>query len=117
MKNSSYQTTLVLTVLLLSFTVVFKGDDDWQILKTKNEIPGRSECGMAACNGKLYLIGGGALPTQVFDPAALTWSSKAKAPVDMNHFQPVSYQNKIYVLEAFSGGDYPNQDNLKNVYI
>ncbi|MEP6749154.1 MAG: kelch repeat-containing protein [Bacteroidota bacterium] len=117
MKNIIYLPVLISAVLLFSFTLINKGDGDWTILKTKNEIPGRSECGMAACNGKLYLVGGGALPTEVFDPVTLSWSAKAKAPVDMNHFQPVSYQNKIYVLEAFTGGTYPEQPNLKNVYI
>ena len=117
MKNAWYQTNLLLTVLLSFISFIKGGDGSWQVITTKNTIPGRSECGMAACNGKLYLVGGGALPTEVFDPATLTWSSKAKAPVDMNHFQPVSYQNKIYVLEAFTGGVYPDQPNLKNVYI
>ena len=115
MKNSTYQIT-VIAALLLSFTFI-KGDGDWQIIKAKNEIAGRSECGMAACNGKLYLIGGGAITTEVFDPSTLTWTGKAKAPVDMNHFQPVSYQDKIYVLEAFTQGEYPAQPNLKSVYI
>lgn len=118
MKNFIYQSSLMLTVLSLSVIVVNNGDGNWQVLKTKNDIPGRSECGMAACNGKLYLLGGGGpAPVEVFDPATVTWSSKANTPVDMNHFQPVSYHDKIYVLEAFSGGGYPNQGNLKNVYI
>jgi N-acetylneuraminic acid mutarotase len=94
------------------------GRGHWQVLQTKNGAAGRSECGMAACNGKLYLLGGdGNAPAEVFDPVSLTWTKKAAAPVDMNHFQPVSYQNKIYVLAAFSGGGFPDQDNLKNVFI
>jgi N-acetylneuraminic acid mutarotase len=117
MKKPFCQNVLPLMVLLSSFTFIKGGDGDWQVLKTNNTISGRSECGMAACNGKLYLLGGGALPTEVFDPVTLTWASKATAPVDMNHFQPVSYENKIYVLEAFTGGQYPEQPNLKNVYI
>jgi N-acetylneuraminic acid mutarotase len=117
MKKPLYQNIFPLMILLSSF-VFIKGDDgNWEIVKTKNAVSNRGECGMAACNGKLYLLGGGALPTAVFDPATVTWSSKAIAPVDINHFQPVSYQNKIYVLEAFTAGVYPDQPNLKNVYI
>jgi N-acetylneuraminic acid mutarotase len=118
MKKNIYKSVLLLAVLSSSFAVVSKGDGDWQIVQSKNDIPGRSECGMAACNGKLFVLGGGGpSAVEAFDPVTAAWSSKAKTPVDMNHFQPVSYQHKIYVLEAFSGGDYPNQGNLKNVYI
>jgi len=86
----------------------------WQILKTKNAASGRSECGMAAVNGKLYLLGGEgpAMNVEVFDPATRTWTKKAAAPVGFNHFQPVSYLGKIYVLDAFSGGGFPDQGNL-----
>ena len=35
----------------------------------------------------------------------------------MNHFQPVTLQNKIYVLEAFTAGGFPDQKNLENVII
>jgi len=117
MKKPLYPGILPLMILLSSFVFIKNGDGGWEIVKTKNTIPNRGECGMAACNGKLYLLGGGALPTEVFDPTTLTWSTKAKVPVDMNHFQPVSYQNKIYVLEAFTAGQYPDQPNLKTVYI
>jgi N-acetylneuraminic acid mutarotase len=107
-----------LPLLLLSpFSLLQSGNGNWQSVKTKNPASGRSECGMAACNGKLYLMGGGDLPVDVFDPVANTWTSRKKAPVDMNHFQPVTFQNKIYVLEAFTAGVYPEQPNLKNVYI
>jgi N-acetylneuraminic acid mutarotase len=86
----------------------------WQVLKTNNAANGRSECGMAAVNDKLYLLGGegAAAAVEVFDPAALTWTKKSAAPVGFNHCQPVSYQNKIYVLQAFSGGGFPDQGNL-----
>ncbi|MEO5593472.1 MAG: kelch repeat-containing protein [Chitinophagaceae bacterium] len=117
MKKPFRQNILPLMILLSSSVIIKSGDGKWEIVKTKNPVSNRGECGMAACNGKLYLLGGGALPTEVFDRATLTWSSKAKAPVDINHFQPVSYQNKIYVLEAFTQGQYPEQPNLKSVYI
>ncbi|MEP7280165.1 MAG: kelch repeat-containing protein [Bacteroidota bacterium] len=116
MKNILHNAGLPILFLLSSVTLK-NGDGQWRIVQTKNEIPNRGECGMASCNGKLYLLGGGALSTQSFDPATLSWSARAAVPVDMNHFQPVSYQHKIYVLEAFTAGVYPNQPNLKTVYI
>lgn len=103
-------------LLLSSFAERQAGEGNWQLVKTNNPAAGRSECGMAACNGKLYLLGGGDLPVDVFDPVTNSWTSRKKAPVDMNHFQPVTFKNKIYVLEAFTGGVYPEQPNLKTVY-
>jgi N-acetylneuraminic acid mutarotase len=84
---------------------------NWQVVKTKNKIDARSECGFAAADGKLYLVGGDGLakPVEVFDPATLTWSPKAMAPVTMHHFQAVSLGKKVYVLDAFDNGQYPNQ--------
>ncbi len=103
-------------LLLLLFPFLIPG---WQVLKTKNTAEGRSECGLAAVNGKLYLLGGEgpARQVEVFDPATFTWTKKSAAPLGFNHFQPVSYQNKIYVLEAFSGGGFPDQDNLSGPLI
>ena len=86
----------------------------WEVVQTKNGANGRSECGLAAVNGKLYLLGGEgpANAIEVFDPATPTWTKKSIAPMGFNHFQPVAYANKIYVLEAFSGGGFPDQGNL-----
>jgi len=90
----------------------------WDTLLTYNQINGRSECAMAACKGKLYLIGGdGINPVEEFDPKTMRWTRKSTPPVVMHHFEAVGYQDKIYVLEAFEGGSFPNQPNLSNVYI
>ncbi len=105
-------------LLLLSLiSIMFvQGDGKWEVVATKNGIPNRGECGMAAANGKLYLLGGGALPTEVYDPATLTWTTKATAPLNINHFQAVAFENKIYVLTAFTEGVYPDQPNTKKVW-
>ncbi|HEY4937222.1 MAG TPA: kelch repeat-containing protein [Puia sp.] len=113
---------LMLFVVQICFSlIIFKAysqQGHWDSLITKNQVRGRSECGMAASNGKLYLIGGdGASSVEVFDPAELTWSKKSAPPVGMNHFEAVSFNNNIYVLEAFESGGFPNQTNLSNVYI
>lgn len=90
----------------------------WSVVETKNPATGRSECGMAACNGKLYLLGGdGSKNIEVFDPVTAMWTKKSEAPTELGHFQPVTLGNKIYVLEAFCAGGFPNQKNLENVVI
>ncbi len=91
----------------------------WEEVQTANTAPNCNECGMAAVNGKLYLFGGDnevAKPVLCFDPATNRWTKLAAAPVPMHHFEAVALQKEVFVLEAFSGGDFPNQDNMPNVY-
>ncbi len=110
------------TILFLSFFFcggIYAQQGTWQTIKTINTVPDCSECGMAAVNGKLYLIGNdGDKPTTVkcLDPNSLTWTPLAEAPVIMHHFQAVPYKNKIYVLDAFSEGGFPDQIPMANVY-
>jgi N-acetylneuraminic acid mutarotase len=90
----------------------------WELLKTNNTAEGRSECGLASVDGKLYLLGGDGpvMAVEVFDPATSTWSKKAVGPVVMHHFQAVSLGKKVYVLDAFYHGSFPNQDPAPNAY-
>lgn len=109
-----------LPLLLLAFKPLPAGDGKWQPVTTNNDPGGRSECSMAAVNGKLYLIGGDApqpLPVERLDPTTLTWTKLKLAPAIMHHLQVVPYKNNIYALEAFSSGGFPNQEPMANVYI
>src|SRR5665647_654370 len=106
-------------LFILSYSFSATGQEGhWNIMQSKKPVANRSECGMAAVNGKLYIIGGGGATNEVecFDPATLRWTKLAAAPLPMNHFQAVAYNQNIYVLEAFYGGDYPNQLSLSNLY-
>lgn len=102
---------LVTASILISGFIAQAQTGHWQLLKTKNKIDSRGECSLIAVNSKLYLIGGDgpAKNVEAFDPATSTWSQKAKAPVTMHHLQATSLGNKIYVLDAFDNGQYPNQ--------
>ena len=92
--------------------------EQWSLVKATNKAGSRSECGFAAVNGKLYLVGGdgAARPVEIFDPATATWAKGAVAPIVMHHFQAVGYGVKVYVLEAFADSNYPNQVPAANAY-
>jgi N-acetylneuraminic acid mutarotase len=110
--------------LFLFFSASLSGlssaqEGNWKVVKTVNTGQNCNECGMAAINGKLYLIGNDGenpVPVKSLDPNSLTWTSLAESPVIMHHFQPIGYKGKIYVLEAFSEGKFPDQAPMPNVY-
>ena len=111
---------IILSVSLLSgFYLVQAQQGTWEIVNTANSVQDCSECGMAAVNDKLYLIGNDgdkAVSVKCFDPKLITWEQLKETPVVMHHFQPVVLNNKIYILDAFSEGGFPNQVPMANVY-
>jgi len=45
---------------------------------------------------KIYLLGGRRIqPADIYDPATRTWTLGAPPPVEVHHFQPVVWENKI----------------------
>ena len=90
----------------------------WEPVKTMNKLVARSECSLAAVKGRLYLIGGDgpAYPVEAYDPKTNRWEKKAMAPSVMHHLQAVALNNKIYVLDAFYNGGFPNQLPMANPY-
>lgn len=117
MKTSTH--ILLCWLLMLVSATVLAQSSKWKILTTKNSITDRSECGMAAVGNKLYVIGGDGgetLPVECFDTKTLTWTTGAKAPVLVHHFQAVADGKNVYILEAFSSGGFPDQIPMSNVY-
>jgi hypothetical protein len=56
MKKIALRTSLYLSFCFHGTAMAQEGK--WEIVKTTNKAPNCSECGFAAVNGKLYLIGG-----------------------------------------------------------
>lgn len=108
----------LLPVLVLTIVSFYKADGVWTLIQSTNAPPSRNECGFVAVNSKLYLVGGDgpAMPVQIYDPATSTWTKGATAPSIMHHFQPVAKGDKLYILDAFSDRNYPNQIPLANAY-
>ncbi len=95
-----------------------KFSNQWQNQYTADgsAVQKRHEAGGVALNGKLYLLGGrGARNVSVYDPITNKWSHKAAPPLELNHFQPVAYNNKIWVIGAFTG-PYPNEISVADIY-
>jgi N-acetylneuraminic acid mutarotase len=89
----------------------------WKAIEPNNLPEKRHENAMTTAHGKLYLIGGrGMRSVDEYDPKKDTWTSMSKPPLEMSHFQAVSYKDEIYVLGAFTG-NYPHEAPIPDIYI
>jgi hypothetical protein len=76
----------------------------WVAVEPQGAPLARHECAFVEANDKLYLIGGrGEKPVNVYDTATNRWSDAAAPPLEIHHFQPVEFGDKIYVLGALTG--------------
>lgn len=82
-----------------------------------SSITERHESGSVVVGGKLYAFGGRQVkPVEVFDPATNSWTTLGAPPWEINHFQPVLYNGKVYVLGALECC-YPAETVHPNVLI
>lgn len=111
---------LSLLVLILfweqGFSQSFEGNK-WQTISCEGEPVARHEAAFIEVDGKFYLVGGRRIQeVSIFNPKTNTWTSGAKPPIEMHHFQGVSYNGKIYVVGAHTG-KYPHETPLKEAYV
>ncbi|MCG7858049.1 T9SS type A sorting domain-containing protein [Flavihumibacter sediminis] len=95
--------------------------DTWQpVVSADASVPvARHECAFTEVSDKFYLIGGrGSRPVNVYDPQTSTWTTAAPLPgnIEINHFQAVAYQKKIYIIGAFTGG-FPTETPVADIYV
>ena len=77
----------------------------------------RHEAAFIQVGERYYLLGGrGIRPVSIFDPVSKLWTQGNPPPVEIHHFQPVIYNDEIYLLGAMTGG-YPGETPLPNVYV
>ena len=105
------------TVLLLTFGLSLAQKTNWSTVKCENSPTNRSENAFVKAGDKLYLLGGrGMKQLEIYDPATNTWSKGSTPPVEMHHFQAVSWQGLIYVMGGLTG-KWPFELPLSHIYI
>lgn len=107
--------------LIMSFAITMLSiqcfSQQWQTLETDNTCTNRHENALAAVKGKLILLGGrGMKPVESFDPKTNQWTKLVETPIEMHHFQAVTFNDEVWVLGAFTGG-YPHETPIPNIYI
>ncbi|MEM7259508.1 MAG: kelch repeat-containing protein, partial [Pseudomonadota bacterium] len=94
------------------------GNSIWQRVVTSDgsSVIERHEAGGVVIDGKLYVVGGrGTREVSVYDPASNQWDVKSAPPLVINHFQPVVFNNKIWIIGAFTG-NYPSENPVADIY-
>ncbi|MEM7575681.1 MAG: galactose oxidase [Bacteroidota bacterium] len=77
----------------------------------------RHEAAFVAVGDKFYLLGGrGIKPVSIYDTKTNSWTQGAESPIEIHHFQPVVYQEEIYLLGAMTG-PWPGEIPVPNLYI
>lgn len=96
-----------------------KPDKGWETVVTSDgsEPRQRHEAAFVDIEDKFYLLGGrGILPTSIYDTKTNSWSEGAPPPIELHHFQPIIFENKVYIVGALTGG-FPEETPVPNVYI
>jgi len=89
--------------------------DSWSTQTTTGAMHPRHEAAFVTVGEKIYLLGGRRLqPVDILDPATGVWSNGATPPVEVHHFQPVVWENKIWLVGAMTGG-YPRERALDHI--
>ncbi len=109
--------TALFVLLLFSFGYVTLGQETWKEIQAKGDAMKRHENSFVECNGKFYALGGrGDRSVDEFDPNTSTWSQIADAPMEISHFQAVSFEDEIWVLGALTG-NYPHEPPITHAWI
>jgi N-acetylneuraminic acid mutarotase len=88
----------------------------WETLSPVRRCLPRDEAAMTALDGKIYLLGGrGIKPVEAYDPHANTWQTLAAPPLELHHFQAVTFAGRIVVAGAMTG-NYPREQPVTNVW-
>lgn len=115
MMNPLHRTvSIFLAINMLAFSV---SAQMWKAIEPENLPVKRHENAMTHANGKLYLLGGRGLKSvDEYDPKKNTWINLKETPLEMSHFQAVSFHGEVYVVGAFTGS-YPHETPIPNIYI
>lgn len=89
----------------------------WSVVPAIGEPTARHENAFVECNGKFYIIGGRRMnPVNVYDPQTNKWSEGSIPPLELHHFQAVTFHDKIYVIGAMTG-KYTDEKPVENIYV
>ncbi|MGB3151725.1 MAG: kelch repeat-containing protein [Maribacter sp.] len=124
-KNKTFKNLYVFSILIIGIVIQFYGCADkkkeatgWeQVIASDGSNPiARHEAAFVRVKDKFYLLGGrGIRPVSIYDINTNAWTTGKEPPIEMHHFQPIVYKDKIYIFGAMSG-KYPGEIPVSNIY-
>lgn len=117
MKSDLILKSILVIVILLFTYCSSEAQEQWQQLNPENNSHERHENAFVKAGDKFYLIGGrGIKPTDIYDSSTNIWTEGAPTPIEISHFQAVSYQGLIYVMGGLTG-NWPSETPISHIYI
>lgn len=95
------------------------GEAQWMRMTSSDgsEPVQRHEAAFVRIGKRFYLLGGrGIRPVSIFDTKTETWSEGKEPPLEIHHFQPVVYNDKVYIIGALTG-KYPGETPIPKIMI
>lgn len=106
-----------LLVAFFSSILLSVNAQHWKTLTTENQCTNRHENALTTIGDQLILVGGrGVKPVEAFGFKTNKWVKKVETPLEMHHFQAITYKNELWVLGGFTG-KYPHETPIPNIYI
>jgi N-acetylneuraminic acid mutarotase len=103
-------------ILLICFSINIYAQS-WEVIETTGNPLERHENSLTSIGENLYVLGGrGIKAIDVLNTKTNVWTSKSEPPLEIHHFQAITYKGEIYVVGAFTGG-YPHETPIPNIYI
>lgn len=117
MKKKFVFRPLVVVFCLVCFGFYHKMAAQWKAVTPENLPLPRHENAFARVGDSFFLLGGRQLkPVERYDTKTKRWEKRATPPLEMSHFQAVTFRDEIYVVGAFTGG-YPHETPIPRIYI
>jgi N-acetylneuraminic acid mutarotase len=117
MKKKVILVPLVLVFCLFCFGFYNKMAAQWKAVTPANLPLPRHENAFARVGDAFFLLGGRQVkPVERYDIKTNRWEKRAAPPLEMSHFQAVTFKDEIYVVGAFTGG-YPHETPIPRIYI
>lgn len=87
----------------------------WEFVEAKGEPIARHEAAFIEFEGKFYLLGGrGIRPVSIYSPEENAWTEGAPPPLEVHHFQPIVYEDRILMICGFRGR-WPREDPMERI--
>lgn len=112
-----WMSALFVVISVMPMSGQIAGQWERVIAEDGSEPVARHEGGFARVGKRFFLLGGrGIKPVSIYDTRTGQWTQGSPPPIEINHFQPVVYKKKIYIIGAFTG-PWPGEKPVEEILV